>query len=63
MIELPKVGNVFKCYGCGMQIRVEISCGCPNARYVEFKCCNMDMVQTESLYREVNEAAKRGYAS
>jgi hypothetical protein len=43
MPETPKVGDRFRCQGCGMEIQLTADCGCSDSSHVQFRCCNQEM--------------------
>jgi hypothetical protein len=45
MEGLPKIGDVYQCGTCGMEIEVVADCGCPDGPRLE--CCGRPMVRAE----------------
>lgn len=44
-LEPPKLGDVFQCKACGMELKVTKECGCKPDEHVHFHCCGKEMVK------------------
>jgi hypothetical protein len=39
----PKKGERFRCEKCGMEVQVNVDCGCDQPDMVHFHCCGQEL--------------------
>jgi hypothetical protein len=44
-IDPPKPGDMFRCKGCGMELKVTKDCRCKEGEHVHFHCCGQEMTK------------------
>ncbi len=43
--EIPKIGDVYRCEVCGMEMEVAADCNCTDPEMVRLECCGQELVR------------------